>query len=118
LSFVIGLLFSKPKDGGSQGSGYKGIRMSYSLCGATSFCCGACSSGFVVDLLAYFAKPCRNRLWEAMASKEVKTPSKEVKSSSKEIKELPKTGTSTTSTTILALGLFALAFASRKLKQK
>ena len=52
-------------------------------------------------------------------SKEVKqTPSKEVKSSSKEIKELPKTGTSTTSTTILALGLFALAFASRKLKQK
>ena len=51
-------------------------------------------------------------------SKEVKTPSKEVKSSSKEIKELPKTGTSTTSTTILALGLFALALAGRKLKQK
>ena len=53
------------------------------------------------------------------SKKEVKeTPSKEVKSSSKEVKELPKTGTSTTSTTILALGLFALAFASRKLKQK
>ena len=51
-------------------------------------------------------------------SKEVKTPSKEVKSSSKEVKELPKTGTSTTSTTILALGLFALALTGRKLKQK
>ena len=56
-------------------------------------------------------------------SKEVKTPSKEIPTkqqvkSSKETKELPKTGTSTTSTTILALSLFALAFASRKLKQK
>ena len=56
-------------------------------------------------------------------TKEVKTPSKEIPTkqqvkSSKEVKELPKTGTSTTSTTILALSLFALAFASRKLKQK
>lgn len=51
-------------------------------------------------------------------SKEVKTPSKEVKSITKETKELPKTGTSTTSTTILALGLLALALAGRKLKQK
>ena len=56
-------------------------------------------------------------------TKEVKTPSKEIPTkqqvkSSKETKELPKTGTSTTSTTILALSLFALAFASRKLKQK
>ena len=51
-------------------------------------------------------------------SKEAKTPSKEVKTPSKETKELPKTGTSTTSTTILTLGLFALALAGRKLKQK
>ena len=56
-------------------------------------------------------------------TKEVKTLSKEIPTkqqvkSSKETKELPKTGTSTTSTTILALSLFALAFASRKLKQK
>ena len=51
-------------------------------------------------------------------SKEIKTPSKEVKSSSKETKELPKTGTSTTSTVSLALGLLALALAGRKLKQK
>ena len=52
-------------------------------------------------------------------SKELKqTPSKEVKSTSKEVKELPKTGASTTSTTSLALGLFALALAGRKLKQK
>ena len=62
-------------------------------------------------------KPSKKEVKET-PSKEVKTPSKEVKSSSKEVKELPKTGTSTTSTTILALGLFALAFASRKLKQK
>lgn len=62
-------------------------------------------------------KPSKKEVKET-PSKEVKTPSKEVKSSSKEIKELPKTGTSTTSTTILALGLFALALAGRKLKQK
>ena len=57
------------------------------------------------------------------SKEEVKTPSKEVPTkqqvkSSKEVKELPKTGTSTTSTTILALGLLALALAGRKLKQK
>ena len=53
-------------------------------------------------------------------SKEVKeTPTKKVsKQPSKEVKELPKTGTSTASTTILALGLLALALAGRKLKQK
>ena len=57
------------------------------------------------------------------SKEEVKTPSKEVPTkqqvkSSKEVKELPKTGTSTTSTTLLALGLLALAVTSRKLKQK
>ena len=62
-------------------------------------------------------KPSKKEIKET-PSKEVKTPSKEVKSTSKETKELPKTGTSTTSTTILALGLFALALAGRKLKQK
>ena len=62
-------------------------------------------------------KPSKKEVKET-PSKEVKTPTKEVKSSSKEVKELPKTGASTTSTTILALGLLALAFAGRKLKQK
>ena len=57
------------------------------------------------------------------SKEEDKTPSKEVPTkqqvkSSKEVKELPKTGTSTTSTTLLALGLLSLAVASRKLKQK
>ena len=57
------------------------------------------------------------------SKEEDKTPSKEVPTkqqvkSSKEVKELPKTGTSTTSTTLLALGLLTLAVASRKLKQK
>ena len=57
------------------------------------------------------------------SKEEVKTPSKEVPTkqqvkSSKKVKELPKTGTSTTSTTLLALGLLALAVTSRKLKQK
>ena len=57
------------------------------------------------------------------SKEEPQTPSKEVPTkqqgkSSKEIKELPKTGTSTTSTTLLALGLLALAVTSRKLKQK
>ena len=56
-------------------------------------------------------------------SKEVKTPSKEVPTkqqvkSSKEAKELPKTGNSTTSTTLVALSLLTLALAGRKLKQK
>ena len=57
------------------------------------------------------------------SKEEVKTPSKEVPTkqqvkSSKEVKELPKTGTSTTSTTLVALGFLTLAVASRKLKQK
>ena len=57
------------------------------------------------------------------SKEEVKTPSKEIPTkqqvkSSKETKELPKTGTSTTSTTLVALGLLTLAVASRKLKQK
>ena len=57
------------------------------------------------------------------SKEEVKTPSKEVPTkqqvkSSKEVKELPKTGTSTTSTTLVALGLLTLALAGRKLKQK
>ena len=62
-------------------------------------------------------KPSKKEVKET-PSKEAKTPSKEIKTPSKETKELPKTGTSTTSTTILALGLFALALAGRKLKQK
>ena len=57
------------------------------------------------------------------SKEEVKTPSKEVPTkqqvkSSKEVKELPKTGTSTTSTTLVALGFLTLALAGRKLKQK
>ena len=57
------------------------------------------------------------------SKEEDKTPSKEVPTkqqvkSSKEVKELPKTGTSTTSTTLVALGFLTLALAGRKLKQK
>ena len=57
------------------------------------------------------------------SKEEPKTPSKEVPTkqqvkSSKEVKELPKTGTSTTSTTLVALGFLTLALAGRKLKQK
>lgn len=57
------------------------------------------------------------------SKEKVKTPSKEVPTkqqvkSSKEVKELPKTGTSTTSTTLVALGFLTLALAGRKLKQK
>ena len=57
------------------------------------------------------------------SKEEVKTPSKDVPTkqqvkSSKEVKELPKTGTSTTSTTLVALGFLTLALAGRKLKQK